>query len=218
MSALEPDSVQAYEDDDIATLIGYPLEPAAVAPPGGLTGLAHEQDTRRTTLHTMVAVTVAENLALLANHQEPESTALLADQVHSALARSGHLPDTVLAQVLDDHTVLLRGTCTYAFEKDAAEQTVRLLPGVESVRNHLRVLTAPSSLDIEESILWALEREPHLDAEHIVVTVADDRVRLSGQVRTLEERRSAGRAARAGPQTLRVENELTVDTQAHLVP
>jgi osmotically-inducible protein OsmY len=74
----------------------------------------------------------------------------------------------------------------------------------------VRPKTRPSPEELKPKISAALMRNAELDAQRITVDVVDDKVILSGTVRSWAERREAERAAWSAPGVTEVVNHIVV--------
>ncbi|MER7006418.1 BON domain-containing protein [Dactylosporangium sp. NPDC000555] len=108
--------------------------------------------------------------------------------------------------------VTLRGEVEWEHERRAAQRAVDKLPGVRGVTNLLsvrpRVQLSPK--DLRRRIEEALVRSAETDAEHLNVDVRNDKVVLTGRVRSWAERREAERVAWSAPGVTTVENRIVV--------
>jgi osmotically-inducible protein OsmY len=81
---------------------------------------------------------------------------------------------------------------------------------VKAVVNNVLVKTAPSSFDVRNRIVAALQRSADLDSDTIIVRSDGGTVKLSGKVHSGYERRIAERAAWSAPGVNRVVDDITV--------
>jgi len=119
------------------------------------------------------------------------------------------VPDTVKVQVTAGKVTLV-GTTEWQYQKDEAERAVRALKGVKGVFNEITVTPKVSAVDVKLKIENALERNAETDSKQIKVEVSSGKVTLRGQVRSVQERDEAERAAWAAPGVTKVEDLITV--------
>jgi len=120
------------------------------------------------------------------------------------------VPDNGIQIVIESGRLTLSGEVAWAYEREAAEQSVRDLIGVVHVTNLITVKPTVRTDSVERGIRDALERQAERDAEHIQVTVTGSVVTLRGKVRSWSEHTAAQGAALAAPGVSAVVNELTV--------
>jgi len=106
--------------------------------------------------------------------------------------------------------VALEGTVEWHFQREKAENIVRRLPGVLSIRNSIRIQPSLAAENIKHRIEDAFRRIAQVDADHIVVDTSGSDVTLRGEVRSWAERDQATRTAWSAPGVTNVKNELTV--------
>lgn len=111
---------------------------------------------------------------------------------------------------VNDRHVTLTGEVEWAYQREAAEQTVRKLRGVRSWENQITTVEHTPLQNAEERLRNAMFRDPQIDAQHVIVTVVARRAVLTGQVRSLAEKRQAGLAAWVSPGVVEIDNRLDV--------
>jgi len=113
---------------------------------------------------------------------------------------------------VDKGWVTLEGTVNAYWEKITAGNEAQDLNGVIGVTNNLGVVPTESYIDenIAEDIIKALERNVHVDAGDIDVTVEDGRVELDGSVRTITAKNAAYDSALYTPGVVAVDNRIVV--------
>ncbi|MGI5241813.1 BON domain-containing protein [Dactylosporangium sp. CA-139066] len=155
----------------------------------------------------------------------------VADDIEVRLPVAAQLPDSEIAAaavralewdafVPIDHVevtvtngwVTLRGEVEWEHERRAAQRAVDKLPGVRGVTNLLSVRprVQPSPKDLRRRIEEALVRSAETDAEHLNVDVQNDKIVLTGRVRSWAERQEAERVAWSAPGVTTVENRIVV--------
>jgi osmotically-inducible protein OsmY len=120
------------------------------------------------------------------------------------------IPESVQAVVHNGH-VTLTGKVEWLVQKEHAEETVRHIPGVRGVLNHIEVSPKTTLRDVRRRIMQALHRNADVDARHIDVAIGDDdAVILTGTVGSWAQRDAAERAAGSAPGIRRVDNRIIV--------
>lgn len=135
----------------------------------------------------------------------------IANAAINALEWNASVPNNKVIVEVDNGWISLIGELEHAYQKEAARRTVEYLSGVKGVTNaitlkHSSVLTE----DIKQKIRKAFKRSALVDALGIEVETTDHAVKLTGQVRSLTEKREAEKAAFNVPGVYAVQNELKV--------
>ena len=124
------------------------------------------------------------------------------------------VPDELLQVKVDDGWVRLEGEVDWYYQKEEAEEAVRVLRGVRGVTNLISVKARPVPSDVKGRIKASFHRGATFDAEHVTVEVSGHTVILRGTVRSVAEQREAERAARNAPGVTAVDDRLTIDPYA----
>jgi osmotically-inducible protein OsmY len=136
------------------------------------------------------------------------------DEIARDAARALELRSTVpvgVQAVVHAAHVTLTGRVGWHFQREAAENAVRYIPGVLEVLNHVEVVPATSSKDVRRHITESLHRHADVNAKQVEVTVSGSVATLSGHVSSWTERLAIERAAADAPGISRVDNRLEVN-------
>ncbi len=131
------------------------------------------------------------------------------DALH-ALESHVNVPDKDITVTVKDGWITLEGEVEWMYQKDAAESAVRYLQGVKGVSNQIEVKPKVSTTQVQAKIEEALRRSAEVDARRIRVEADNNKVILSGNVRSSIERDEAARAAWAAPGVTQVENHIII--------
>jgi osmotically-inducible protein OsmY len=144
----------------------------------------------------------------------PQNRACEDDQITeralSILAWDVSLPANAIAVAVQLGAIKLSGEVEWNFQRLAAADAVRRLPGVTGITNAIVVRPCIEATDIKDRIEAALRRTAEIEARRIRVEVAGGRVRLEGSVDAWYKRGVAERAAWAAPGVTSVEDRLSV--------
>lgn len=120
------------------------------------------------------------------------------------------VPDDQIKVKVSQGWVTLEGNVGWQFQKQAAEDAVRSLLGVQGVSNLIAVTPQVSKAEVKSAIESALRRSAEVDAKRITVEVNGDMVTLRGTVRSWSEREGAQRAAWRAPGVRSVNNQINI--------
>jgi osmotically-inducible protein OsmY len=120
------------------------------------------------------------------------------------------IPKGIVQATVRDGWITLEGNVEWWYQKNAAGQEVQHLAGVKGVSNLIEIAPKLKASELEANIRSAFGRSAMLDAKHIRVETAGNKVILRGDVRNYQEREEAERVAWAAPGVLTVTNHLEV--------
>lgn len=181
--SLDATGIGVAVKDGVATLTGHVASYAQK--------IAAEQVVSRVKGIRAVAEEIKVRLPLHVKHDDDE----IAQRAANVLAWTLHVPaDTVHVKV-EQGWVTLTGDVDWRYQKQSAELAIRRLGGVIGVSNPIKIRPHATSRDVQGHISEAFRRNADLESAGITVSVEGGRITLSGQVKTLQERRTAEDAA-----------------------
>lgn len=142
----------------------------------------------------------------------------LAREALDALRRDATIPAHRLRLTVDHGRLTLEGEVDWHFQKDAAFETLKHLPGVRGVTNRVTVIPQVTAPQIRDRIEAAFRRAADLDAGRIAVELQGATVILRGTVRSWAEYQAAEWAVWSAPGVVSVENRLIVAHGPELPP
>ncbi|MBS0252711.1 MAG: BON domain-containing protein [Proteobacteria bacterium] len=134
----------------------------------------------------------------------------IAKRVLSVLKWHAMIPESHVRVTVQKGWVNLSGELDWQYQKKVVEDEVKKLLGVIGVTNSITVKSPIEAPDIKSKIEAALARNAHLEAEGILVAVANNRVRLEGHVNSWEDHDIIENAAWSVPGVQGVDDRLTV--------
>jgi osmotically-inducible protein OsmY len=167
---------------------------------------AAERDARR----VRGVVSVVDELEVRLPPAYKRTDADLAGAANDALRWNVLVPSEGISVTADDGRVTLMGEAEYQYQRQAAYDAVRLLIGVKSVNNQIRITPRVSTDEVQVRIEQALVRNAETDARNISVEAEAGTVTLRGVVHSWAENDAAVQVAWAAPGVREVENELSV--------
>jgi osmotically-inducible protein OsmY len=106
--------------------------------------------------------------------------------------------------------VTLKGTADWDYQRTAAYDAVRFMPGVKGVSNDITLKPTVQPSAVKDQIEKAFVRSAELDAGTVKVAADGGAVTLSGSVRSWNEKTQASSAAWNAPGVNSVTNDIAV--------
>jgi osmotically-inducible protein OsmY len=195
---IDESSITVQVENGVVTLGGYV--------PHYLDRFHAENATRR----VLGCAGVVNDIRVRRNSAEAPSDAEIARAAIDAITID--LPDATRDVQVLVHAghVRLEGTVDWNWQRARIESTVRSIRGVVVVSNLLAIRPHVLPQDVKHRIEAAFRRSAEIDAEGISVETRDDKIYLSGTVRSLHEKAEAERTAWSAPGVSGVVNGLAV--------
>jgi osmotically-inducible protein OsmY len=141
---------------------------------------------------------------------EQRTDAQLRDDALEVLHWKACLPTQMLKISVHDGCVALEGRVEWTYQKELAERTVALLPGVTSIRNALKVSDQQTRMEVMTRIRAALRNAAETQADAIDVSVCEGTATLRGTLLTDAAHLVINSAVRSHPEVQVVRDELQV--------
>lgn len=162
-------------------------------------------------VHRVPGVTaVASELVAVRPEQHARDDHDLARAAAAALRAEPNVPCRDLEVTVSHAVVTLEGAVDWPYQRDQAVRTVAEVPGVDRVENRIRLVERVHAWEVRRGIAAELQRQAARTARHLEVALEDNRVTLTGTVRSAQERDDVERAAWSVSGVLDVRNRLEV--------
>lgn len=153
---------------------------------------------------------ISDDIEVRLPTSKSQSDADIAAAASNQIAWSTMIPLNSVEVTVHKGRITLGGEVEWWYQKNAAENSVTCLPGVNGVSNLISIKPKLKPTDFESAIVSAFERNALLDAKKIDVKTSGDKVTLCGEVGCCAERDEAERIAWAAPGVFSVDNQITV--------
>lgn len=201
----------AWEPSIDATDVAVGVSDGVVTLAGTVKSYAQKIAAERAVERLAGVKALANELTVLPPLSMKISDSELAHRVVNTLGWNIEVPDTTIRATVQNGWVTLEGQVEWQYQKNAAERSVRYLPGVTGLRNWITVRQPSlSPTEVRQLIKAALHRKAEVDANAIAIDVTDGRVTLRGTVKSLMEREEAERAAWAAPGVTDVQDLIAI--------
>lgn len=200
-----------YEPRVHVTDIGVLVKDGAVTLNGYAASYGEKGDAVRAAKRVAGVRAIADDIEVKLTDSQRRSDGDIAAAAANQLGWSTMIPTGSIGVTVREGWITLDGEVEWWFRKNAAENAVQDLAGVQGVTNHITIKPALGRVDVEKSIKAAFARSAIVDAKKIHVVINGNNVVLSGKVRNHAEREEAERAAWAAAGVYAVDNKLTVE-------
>lgn len=153
-----------------------------------------------------VAEDIHVHLGLTSQRTDTE----IAESAVTTLRWNSSIPDDKIKVKVENGWITAEGKVDWMYQKNAVKNALSKLTGVKGVTNLVTIDSKVHPSDVQKKITAAFERNALIDANHIDVAAHDNKITLTGTVRSYAEKRDAERAAWNAPGIISVENKLEV--------
>jgi osmotically-inducible protein OsmY len=179
---------------------------------GDVDSLARATAVRRAAARVAGVVRVIDSMTVRPPEAWTGPDLSLAMAVSFGLAWDALAPSSIRATVIDGH-VTLRGTVTWPYQRDAAEDAVRRLAGITGILSVINTTMPAPAPDLADQVRAAIARRlgPGANTSSITIELTGGVVTLSGTVHSWPDREAVIAAAALGRGVVRVHDMLVVE-------
>lgn len=153
---------------------------------------------------------IVENIEVIYHNSYTKSDVEVANEILAAFQANFSVPDNKINVMVENGRVTLEGDVHWNYEKEAAENSVHLLPGVKAIINNIAVKSLFHDKIEQKDVEDALKRSV-INTESIEVSVSGTVVTLTGTVHSWYAKDEAARIAWKTPGIWEVKNQLAVE-------
>ena len=201
-----------WEPSVNAAHIGVTANAGVVTLTGHVDSFAHKLGAEKAASRVRGVKALAEEMEVKLPWEIKRGDEAIAAAAIERLSWNSTVPNDVVQVKVAKGWVILAGTVAWRFEKDAAEQDIRMLSGVIGVLNEIVVRPTVNASNVKEEIERALHRSWYYDPNTIEVSAQGGKIKLTGNVSTWNARRLAGSTAWSAPGAISVENDIGVNS------
>ena len=201
-----------WEPSINAADIGVAAKEGVVTLTGWVRSYPEKQAAERAAKRVAGVKAVAEEIEIRLPGIYERTDSDIAKSAVAALAWNVMVPRDSVKVMVEHGWVTLEGEVGWQYQRRAAGDSVRNLPGVKGVSNLVQMKAIVDTVHLKKNIEQALIRNAQFDASQINVEAVDGAVVLRGRVRSWAEKDEAENVAWSAPGVKKVENAVTVDT------
>jgi osmotically-inducible protein OsmY len=182
----------------------------AVTLSGSIASYTEKWAAKRAARRVRGVTSVVDNLEVRLPPARERTDADLAGTASDSMRWNSLVPDDLITVSVAKGRVTLTGEVPHQFQRDAAENAVRFLVGVNSVNNQIAITPPAISIQVNDLIEKALIRNAETDASKIHVDADGGKVTVSGTVHSWAECDAVIRAAWSAPGVHEVHDDLII--------
>lgn len=190
--------------------IGVTAKGGVVSLTGNVDSYAKKAQAEEATKKIQGVKAIVENIEVNFPNSFMKSDLEIANEVIAALRSDYTIPSDKVHIKVENGRVTLDGELHWNFEKEAARNVVKLLPGVKAITNNIKIKSQfhdkVEQMDIENAL-----RSSAINDDDIKVSVSGTVVTLSGTAHSWYAKEEAARIAWKTRGIWEVKNELEVD-------
>ena len=199
-----------WEPSVDATDIGISVDDGVVTLRGDVKTYPEKETAERIVLRVYGVKAVANDLLVRLCVEHVRTDTDIAQDAVKALKSNTRVPPDRISLAVTNGWIRLTGEVDWDYQRLAAANAVRDLPGVLGISNSISIAPHASACDVKSKIEDALKRSAEVDARRINVSAVDGKVTLSGNVHSWFQRNEACKAAWAAPGVYQVDNRITI--------
>jgi osmotically-inducible protein OsmY len=200
-----------FEPSVSAANIGVAVTDSVVTLTGHVSSYAQKLAAERAARRVKGVRAIAQEIEVTFPADARVSDEDVAKRAANVLSWNTVLPTNAVKVTVHGGWVTLSGQVDWQYQKNAAEDAVRPLPGVAAVINNISIKPHVEVRDVKQKIDNALRRNAEIEANGIRVIVRDGgAIMLEGKVRTATERDAVKNAAWSAQGVRFVQDDLII--------
>jgi osmotically-inducible protein OsmY len=194
-----------------AAEIGVAVKDGVVTLTGSVDSYAKKMEAEKAAMNVAGVKAVAEELKVKLGSWGKKTDTEIATSAVNALKWNWQVPSDKVKVKVQDGWLTLTGEVQWNYEREAAHDAVRTLPGVVGVTNTTTIQVNDHNKVEQERVEDAIARHWSISDQDIEVEVSGSTVTLTGTVGSLYQKRKAGNVAWNTPGIFNVNNDLLVE-------
>lgn len=210
---LQKDVMEELSWDPIvnATEIGVAVKNGIITLTGNVSSYAEKVAAEKAIKRVRGVKAVALDIDVKLSSLEMRTDTEIAENIVDVLLLNTAVPDERIKAKVDNGWVFLEGDVNWQYQKTAAINAVKYLPGVRGVTDLIQIKPNVRTGLLKENIKKALERNADIEANNIDIETIGNTIVLKGPVSSWKERTAIEDAVWATPGVFDVEDKLYIE-------
>lgn len=154
---------------------------------------------------------LADDISIVLPDKHRRDDTEIAKHISHILQNSVSIPEDSVKALVHHGMVTLNGQVKSENQRRTIKEQIAHIAGVSNINNRIMLETSILPQDVKEKIGAALKRNAKLESDHIHVEVVDDKVILTGHVKSFYERELVQLAAWRADGVTKVVDKIVVD-------
>lgn len=199
-----------WEPSMHAAEIGVTAKDGVVTLSGTVDSYSKKINAENATKKVQGVKAVAEDIKISYGQSFRKNDTEVAKDILNAWKFNWEVPEDKIHVKVEDGWVTLEGEVYWKYQEVAAINSMKNLVGVTGVSNFVKVKSTSKDAIEKKAVEHALSRDWSINSKDVKVEVNENKVKLTGLVRSLYQKDEAERLAWNAPGVQSVENDLAV--------
>jgi osmotically-inducible protein OsmY len=199
-----------WEPSIHGTEIVVKAEDGVITFPGKVNSYSKKLNAENATKRVMGVKAIAEDIAIDYGTSFKKNDTEIATDVLNTWKNNWEVPKDKVQLKVEDGWVNLECDVDWKYQEDASRDSINHLSGVKGVSSFIKIKSPSKDMLEKKEVENALNRYWTINFKDVKVEVSRNKVKLTGLVHSLYQKKEAGRLAWNALGVTFVENELTI--------
>jgi osmotically-inducible protein OsmY len=194
-----------------AAEIGVTVKDGIVSLTGSVDSYAKKIEAENAAKNVGGVKAIVENITIHYSNIKDKNNLDIAQEVLSALKWNWEIPNDTVKVSVENGWVTLEGVLEWNFQRESAKKSIKNIIGLKGITDKITLKSTSQDKIEKKDIESAYERNWSINDKEIHVAVDNNKVTLTGTVRSIYEKEEAERIAWNSHGVLSVKNNLAIE-------